>query len=153
MSTNASQAFAAVRARLEAAGSGITIALYFQGDDPPILPDLPTPFAYVAFNNEGSGFGPVSFGGGRGANVYRNRAHVEAYTFAPAGEGLAAVCDYAETIAAQLRSYRDDQISCFAADVVPVGDGSTITPPGLSSAVNNYQCAVAAIDLTFDQIG
>jgi hypothetical protein len=59
----------------------------------------------------------------------------------------------AETIAARLRSFRDATISCFGADVIPVGPGSNISPPGLQSEVSNYLCAVAEIDLHFDQIG
>ncbi len=117
------------------------------------LHDVPATFAFIVFNNEGSGRGPVSFGGGRGQNTYRNQATVEAYVFAPEGEGLSVATDAAEQLAALLRSYRDSSISCFSADVIPVGPGSSITPPGLSSEVSNYQCAVAEIALFFDQIG
>lgn len=153
MSTTASEAFAAVRARLEASGSGIAIPLRWQGEDSGPLPDTPTAFAFVVFNNAGSGPGPAAFGGGRGSNLYRNNAFIEAYVFAPHGEGLAVALDHAETIATRLRSYRDDAISCYSADVEPVGEGSGITPPGLRSEVGNYQCAVAVVGLTFDQIG
>lgn len=151
MSTTASQAFAAIRARIEA--GGISFPLRWQGEDAPALPDTPATFAFIVFNNGGSGRGPVAFGGGRGSNLYRNQATVEAYVFAPNGEGLSVATDAAEAIASLLRSFRDSNISCFSADVIPVGPGSSISPPGLSSAVNGYQCAVAEIDLHFDQIG
>lgn len=153
MSITSSQAFAVIRARLDAVGSGISIPRYYMGDDPPILPDTPAAFVFVVFNNEGSGTGPAAFGSGRGGNLYRNRAHVEAFVFAPSGQGLETVLDLAETVAARLRSFRDTSISCFAADVIPVGPGSNISVPGLTSEVSNYQCAVAEIDLHFDQIG
>lgn len=151
MSITTSQAVAAVRARLEAAA--FTFPLRWQGEDGGPLPDEPETFAFVVFNNDGSGRGPVAFGGGRGANLYRNQASVEVYVFAPSGEGLSVATDAAELIAAQLRSFRDSSISCFSADVIPVGEGASIKPPGLSSEVSNYQCAVAECALHFDQIG
>lgn len=150
--TTASEAFAAVKSRL-GAGSGISIPLYWQGEDAPTLPDTPEPFAFIVFNVDGSGAGPASFGGGRGANTYRNVATVEAFVFVPKGWGLPEALDNAETIAARMRSFRDTSISCFNADVVPIGEGEGLAPPGLASEVNNYQCAVAECALTFDQIG
>lgn len=151
MSTTTSQAQAAIRAQIEA--GSFTFPRYWQGDDAPVLPDTPATFAFIVFNNEGSGRAPTAYGGGRGLNLYRNRATVEAYVFAPNGEGLSVATDAAETIAAQLRSFRDANISCYAADVIPVGPGSSISPPGFTSEVSNYQCAVAEIALTFDLIG
>lgn len=153
MSVTAAQAWDAVQDRLNATGSGISIALHYQGDDPPVLPDTPAAFAFVLFNVQGSGGAPAAFGGGAGANLYRNRALIEAFVFSPNGEGLSAVMTHAETVAARLRSFRSTEISCFAADVVPVGDGSKIAPPGLASPVNNYQCAVVECTAHFDQIG
>lgn len=151
--TTSAGAFAAIRARLEASGSGITIPLRWQGEDSGPLPDVPTAFAFVLFDNQGSRPGPAEFGGGRGNNRYRNQAFVEAYVFAPNGEGLAVALTHAETIAAQLRSFRDVDISCFSADVKPVGDGTGVAPPGIESEVNNYQCALVDVALHFDQIG
>lgn len=151
MSVTTSQAVAAIRARLEAAA--FTFPLRWQGEDGGPLPDEPETFAHIVFNNDGSGRGPVAFGGGSGRNLYRNQATVDAYVFVPNGQGLSAATDAAELIAAQLRSFRDSSISCFSADVIPVGEGSNISPPGLSSEVSNYQCAVAECALHFDQIG
>jgi hypothetical protein len=149
MMVTATQAFAAVKARLNA--GSYSFPLYYHGDDPPALPDVPSPFAFIVFNNEGSI--PVSFGGGRGSTVYRNRARVEAFMFLPAWQGLEMAMDYAEVIAVRLRSFRDDFISCFQSDVIPVGLGSTLSVPGLSSEVSNYQCAIAESMLIFDQSG
>lgn len=153
MSTTAGQAIAEIRARLDAGDSGIAIPRFYQGDDPPILPDTPSPFVFVVFSVEGSGGQPAAYGGGRGRNLYRNRGTIEAYTFSPIGEGLETVCSYAETVAARMRSYRSAGLSCFSADVIPIGPGSSISVPGLTSEVSNYQCAVAEIELSFDQIG
>lgn len=154
MSTTATQALAAIRARLEASGSGISIPLRWQGEDGGPLPDTPAAFAFIVFNNEGSGGAPAAYGGGLGANLYRNRAFVEAFVFAPNGEGMSVALDHAETIAAWLRSYRTSAISCYSADVLPVGPGASVVPAGLSSSeVSNYMAAVAEIVLTFDQIG
>jgi hypothetical protein len=153
MTTTASQAIEAIRARLSAQDSGITIPLRFQGEKAEPLPDSPAAFAFVVFNNDGSGGRPVAFGGGRGANLYRNRATVEAYVFAPRDDGMSVVMGYAETIASRLRSFRDENVSCFSADVIPVGPGSNISPPGLNAPVTLYQCAIAEAVLQFDQIG
>lgn len=144
------------RSTLKIRLSGVAgFPIYWQGDVIPPLPDEPAAFAFVVFNNEGSGSGPAGFGGGRGLNLWRNRGTVEAYVFEPAlADGAAErVMQNAELVAARLRSYRDAVVSCGAADVIPIGEGSNISVSGLSSPVNNYQCAVAEIDLHFDQIG
>lgn len=153
MSVTPDQALAAARARLES--GGIAFPMYWFGDDAPTLPDEPSAFAYLIFNNEGSGGRPAAYGGGRGSNLYRNRASIEAYVFAPptGAAGMSPVMAQAETIAARLRSFRDATISCFSADVIPVGPGSIVSPPGFQSEVSSYLCAVAEIDLSFDQIG
>jgi hypothetical protein len=152
MSTTEAQARAAVRAQLP--DSAFAFPLYWQGDDAPTLPDTPAPFAFVVFNNEGSGRRPTGFGGGRGANLYRNQALVEAFVFSPIGSetGAAPASDRAELIAGRLRSYRDGDINVKSADVIFIGPGSSISLPGLGP-VSNYQCAVAEIALSFDQIG
>jgi hypothetical protein len=153
MSVTADQALAAAKARL--AGGAIAFPLWWHGDPAPILPDAPAAFAYLVFNNEGAGGRPVAFGGGRGANLYRSRALLEAFVFDPptGADGMGPVMQKAETIAARLRSFRDASISCFGADVIPVGPGSSIAPPGLQSEVSNYLCAVVECAMSFDQIG
>lgn len=150
--TTAAQAIAAVKSRLTASGSGISVPLHWQNERV-ILPDTPAAFAYVVFNNEGPGVGPVSYGGGAGQNRYRNQASIEAFVFSPDGEGMEPAVDHAETIATRMRSFRDTDISCFSASVHPVGPGSTLRPPGMDSEAGNYWCAVAEIVLHFDQIG
>jgi hypothetical protein len=152
MSTTEAQARAAVRAQLP--DSAFAFPVYWQGDDAPSLPDTPAPFAFIVFNNEGSGGRPTSYGGGRGSNLFRNRALVEAFTFSPVGSetGATPASDRAEQIASRLRGYRDADINVMAADVIFIGPGSSISVPGVS-AVDNYQCAVAEIALTFDLIG
>lgn len=152
MSTTEAQARAAVRAQLP--DSAFAFPVYWQGDDVPTLPDEPAAFAFIVFNNEGSGGRPTSFGGGRGNNLFRNRALVEAYVFSPIGSetGADAASGRAEQIAARLRGFRDAAISVSAADVIFIGPGSSISVPGVT-APNNYQCAVAEIALHFDQIG
>jgi hypothetical protein len=145
-------AFDAIRERLDESDSGITIPLYYQGVSV-VLPSKPETFAYVVFENDGSGFGPVSFGGGRGNNRYRNQATLEVFVFTPNRKGIREAMVQAETIAARLRSFRDDDISCFSAHVRPLGEGQRLKPPGLESEVNNYVCALAEITFHFDQIG
>jgi hypothetical protein len=153
MSTTASQAYVAIRAQLEG-NVAITIPLRWQGENGEPLPNPPSAFAFVDFNNDGSGRGPVAFGGGVGANLYRNEARIEAYVFVPNNAGLQAALDFGETIAAQLRSFRNARISCFSADVVPVGSASHIAVAGFSTGVaGDYQCVVATARFHFDQIG
>lgn len=145
---------AAVKTRLTAAGSGITVTdLRFKGDAATSLPDTPAPFAFVLVNSDGSGGGPAGFGGGRGANLYRNAGMVEVFVFSPEGEGEDVVLGHAETIAAWLRGHRDADIFCPAADVVPIGPGSSISVPGLEFPVSNYQCAAVEAPLIFHQLG
>src|SRR3954469_11761754 len=150
MSTTTSQALAAIRTQIGTAN--LTFPVYWQGEDV-LLPDTPTTFAFVVFNNEGSGRGPAAYGGGTGNNLYRNRAFLEAFVFAPQGEGLSVATDAAELVAASLRSFRSGSISCHASDAKPIGPGSSIAVPGLTSVVSNYQCAVAEATITFDLIG
>jgi hypothetical protein len=115
------------------------------------LPDTPSPFVYWEFITDRASL--VGFGGGRGANLYRNPARLDAYVFVPTDEGLDEAEAIAEQIAALFRSYRDSNISCFDATVFPGGDGSSIKPSGLNSPVGNYFYTVAEISLYFDQIG
>lgn len=151
--TTAAGALAAIRTRLEASGSGITIPMRWQGEDAGPLDDAPTAFAYIEMENFGAGRGPTAFGGGSGSNLYRNDGVINAYVFSPNGEGMSVALAHAETIAARLRSFRDSDVSCFSASVRPIGSGSSIEPPGLNSEVNNYTCAVVETAFHFDQIG
>lgn len=152
--TTVAEAWETLRARLDESDSGIAIPLRWQGEDNGPLPDVPSAFAYVVFSNEGSGGAPAAFGGGRGQNTYRNRGFVEAFVFVPNGEGLAEALEKAETIAARFRSYREGDVSCFSADVHPLGDGADYAPPGISrNEANNYQCALVEATVIFDQIG
>ena len=149
MGVTTSEAIAAVRARLDA--GGFSFPLYYDGDDAPILPDTPAIFGYVEFRNQGSVV--AAYGGGRGANVYRNSALVYVFVFSPIGSGLETATATAEPVAAQLRSWRDDVISCFNSDVVDLITGSQMTVPGLRNEVNNYMCAIVECSLIYDQIG
>lgn len=148
--TTATQAFTVIRTRLEA-NQPSGLGLRWQNEDGEALPDTPAPFAYIEFLTDPAFL--ASFGGGRSANRYRNRARITAYVFVPRGQGLTVATDYAEQVATVFRSYRDADISCFDASVYPGGNGADIKPPGLDSAVDNYFYAVAEISLFFDQIG
>jgi hypothetical protein len=61
--------------------------------------------------------------------------------------------DLAEVVAGRLRSFRDQDISCLSADVIPIGAGSSVSPPGMNNEVAGYQVALAEVVLHFDQIG
>jgi hypothetical protein len=154
--TTASAAFAIIRARLIDNKPAALTAFRFQNENEDsngvvALPDPPAAFAYVEFLVGSARL--VSFGAGRGANRYRNQARIVAYVFVPSGEGLAAATDLAEAIATLFRSYRDADLSCFQAVVMPGGEGAAISPPGLSSDVNNYWWSAVECGFHFDQIG
>src|SRR5690349_6443691 len=129
--TTITQAFTAIRGKLTEAPSITTFR--FQGEDGGRLPNQPEAFAYVEVENFGPGRGPTAFGGGRGNNLYRNEGLINAYVFTPNGWGLADTVALAEQVAARLRSYRDDYVSCFSASVHPIGEGTSIAPKGLNS--------------------
>lgn len=151
--TTATQAYTVLRGILEA---GMDIPLRWQNEDADSdgnvnLPDTPSAFVYTEFVTDPAEL--VSFGGGRGANRYRNPARLDIWVFVPRGVGLTAALDYAETAAALFRSYRGADVSCFGASVFPGGDGADLKPPGLPSAVGNYFYSVAEVALWFDIIG
>ena len=156
--TTTSQAFDAIVARLVA--SGTTLPLRYQGEnglnnDPPV-DDLgrALPFVLVDFDVHGHPTGgPDAFGGGQGANLYRNPSTLTLYVLVPQGEGLKSATDKAEVLAPWFRSHRDSDISCFAATVRPGGKGSSLAPPGVDSAVDNYFWAAVEVDMHFTQIG
>lgn len=139
-------ALAAIRARAE--GQITTLPLKWQ-DETNELPDEPEPFAFVEVITDRSGF--IEIGGGRGANRHRQTGEIHAYVFAPIGRGLAYGAGLAEPVAAVFRSYRGGGISCMGASVHPVGEGSALVPPGLSSAAGNYACVVVIVPFYFDQ--
>lgn len=131
--------------------TGAALQCRYQDDGLGDLPDEPTEFAYIEHENFGSGRGPAGYGGGRGANLYRNEGLITIYAFSPKGQGTHT--QLAENIATRLRSFRSDTMSCFSADVHPIGDGSSLRPPGLQSEVSNYSCAIVEVAIHFDQIG
>lgn len=149
--TTASAAYAVIRSRFEANKPAGLTALRWQNEDGEALPNQPAAFAYTEFLTDQASI--ASYGGGRGNNRYRNPARIVVYVFVLRGEGLAVATDLAEQVAAIFRSYRDDDISCFEASVLPGGDGADLKPPGLSSEVDNYFWAGVEIVLFFDQIG
>jgi hypothetical protein len=152
MSMTSDQAQTALRTRID--GAGVVPPMYWEGDVVPPLPDTPSPFVYFVFDNEGSGRGPAAYGGGLRQNLYRNQALLMGFVFVPrgAGSGIAAQ-QVAETVAASVRSMRIADLAVHKADVMPAGPGSSVAPRALRSPVSNYQCAIAVIELHFDQIG
>lgn len=149
--TTMSDAHAAIKTRIEANKPAAVTALRWQNEDGDALPNTPAPFLYIEIDSDGQSL--VAFGGGIGANLWRNQARVDCYAFVPRGEGLKEATDLAETMAALFRGYRDGDLQCFDASVYPLGAGTNIKPPGLSSEVDNYYVAVAEIALHFDQLG
>lgn len=151
--TTATEAFIAIRTRIESgsiAYNGSAILMRWQNETSHPIPDE-TPFVFTEFLTEPGGL--AGYGGGAGANLYRNPARVHMFAFVPQNWGLTPATEIAELFAARLRSYRDTDVSIFEVNVYPGGDGASIKPPGWDSAVVNYFFAVAEAVLYFDQIG
>ena len=147
--TDLAGALAIIRARAEAQIT--TLPLYWQDEDNFALPDEPASFVFFELIARRGRI--VGFGGGRGANLYRAPAELNAYVFVPRGQGLPIAAVLAETVAAAFRSFRSGGLSCFDATLHPIGEGEALVPPGLSSAAGNYACVVVSVSLHFDQIG
>lgn len=141
-------ALAALRERAE---SQITTMPLMWPDENNEPPDDPAPFVYFFLDTLPANL--AGFGGGAGSNLWRNEAELQGFVFVPVGWGITEAVTRAETVAAAFRSYRTADISCFGASVHPVGKGSELIPPGLENAAGNYACAVALVDMYFDQIG
>lgn len=156
--TTAAAARALIRTRIEggavvdADGSAVPLRWQNEAEDSLGNVDLTGgPFVYTEILvRRGSISG---YGGGRGANTYRNPIDVVSYVFVPKDEGLSEAESIAEQIAVLLRSYRSGDVSLFDATVEPGGDGADLKPPGLASEVGNYFWAVCECTGHFDQIG
>lgn len=149
--TTAAQAFAIIKAMAIADKPAKVDSLRWQNEEGDPLPDEAVPFIYTEFLTDRGNL--AGFGGGRGANLYRNRARIEAYVFVKRGDGLEVALEIAEQYAAIFRSYRDDYISVWDATPLPGGDGSDLKPKGITSRVSNYFYACVRINLSFDLIG
>jgi len=141
--TTVAQAQAAIRTRLEANFTAIPLSW---PNEAFVVPDAPAAFAQIEFLTDPASL--AGLGGGRFANLWRQTGRIEAHILVPSpqlsGAGLTAALDYAEQIAAVFRSYRDADLSCFAAWVEPgTRDGEN----------GNYWTAHAIVELHFDAIG
>lgn len=153
--TTATDIFAAIKARLSSAslsvkGVPVTLGPFF-ADEPAYLPNAPEPFVYCDVVTRPGRI--AGFGGGRGANLYRNPGRLEAYCFVPAGKGVAPSLALAEQVATLFRSWRSGDLSFFAATAHPGGPGADLKPPGLRSDVGLYFWSAAECEFTFDQVG
>lgn len=149
--TTASDAYDALRARIEGNRPDGVVALRWQNEDGDPLPDTPASFLYTEMDADRQYL--AGFGGGQGGNLWRSPARLGVYAFVPRGTGLKAATDLAETVAALFRGYRSNDLQCFEATVYPLGDGSSMKPSGLSSPVDNYYVAAVEVNFWFDQIG
>lgn len=148
MTTNASAAWTAIKARLTAARSSgdVTVPLYWQNEttgEP--LPD-DEPFAFVSFAVFPQY--PASFGAGRGFTRMRTPAALTMFLCLPKGWGLEEGFTRAEELAAVFRNKRFDGISCF---------GVTPDPAGLlrgdhAELAGNFDVIQIDVDLRFDQL-
>lgn len=148
MSTLA-QVIASLKAR--AASQITTLPVYWDKDAKPSLPADPSPFAFLMIEMNRARF--VGYGGGRGNNLQRSDGELQGFVFVPRDWGLEQHAAYGEHVATAFRSYRDDDVSCFASSVQPAVEGSSLKPPGLDSEVENYACTIVAVSLHYDLVG
>jgi len=147
--------YASLKAILDVAG--LSLPIRWRGDDTDstgadALPDTPTPFLFCNLETDPGDI--AGFGGGRGANLYRNPGYLYVYVFVPRGDGSEPLAlEHGESVAVLYRSYRDSVVSVFAASVVAGGAGGTLAPPGLNSAVNAYSYALVEVLFHYDQVG
>ena len=154
--TTASQAIAALKSLIEDnpqlhPDSGEPLPMYWQGDDPVRLSDTPSPFIYTSF--EATKSATIEIGGGRGSNRHRNPGSASLFVFVPVGWGLQYGTDYAEALAAPLRSFRAGGVTIDRVTVYPGGPGSAIAVPGMDSEAKNYFWSSVEADFYFDLIG
>lgn len=152
--TTASQAFAAVKARIEAGALGVPLRWQNEekdSDGNAELADTPEAFIYSEFIGDRASV--IEIGGGRGSNRHRNPAHLDIYVFVPRGGGLAAATDIAEQIAALFRPLHSGGVNVDRVSVSPGGDGADLKPKGMPSLVDNYYYATVQVELYYDLVG
>lgn len=140
--------WAAIKAR---AIAQVTLLPMYWQDEGGALPDTPAPFVYFHLEMDRAEF--IEMGGGRGSNLFRAPGELQCFVFTPRDTGLADALPYAEHVAAAFRSFRDGDVSIGTAVPQPVGDNTPLTPPGMTSPVNNYSCCIVALPIHFDQVG
>lgn len=140
--------FAQVVASLKSrAASQITmLPVYWDKDAKPTLPDEPTPFAFLMIDATRARI--VGFGAGRGGNLYRTECRLAIRVLIPRDWGLEQHAAYAEHVAAAFRSYRDEHVSCFAAEPMP-----EIFEEGSSEEVQNYSGTLIDVPFLYDRVG
>ena len=148
--TTTEQAFAVIRARLEA---NTAIPLRWPFQDAPPVEDTPANFVFIDFQVDRPAGGPAGYGGGRGNNLWRRTAELILWLHVPRGQGFEYSAATADPLRVLFHSYRDNDISCFDSVVIPIGPGSGISPPGADSAVDNYDVTAVVTEMHFDQIG
>lgn len=159
--TTAVQAYAAIRSLIEVNKPAAVTAMRWQDEAQDSngnvsLPDTAATFIYTEFLADKSFV--IERGGGVGSLRNRSPAHVDIFVLTPKGQGLttgdgSGSLDIAEAIAAFIRSYRLNGVTVESATAYPGGDGASLAPKGLSSAVDAYFWSAVEVELYFDTIG
>ena len=131
--------------------NSIDAAHRFWQDEDNVLPNAET-FAFFEITTDLGGF--IEFGGGSGANRERVTGELHVYVFSPRPTNLETMLPLAEEIATVYRSYRPGNVVfCNEATVLPIGEGTSLAPASIASAVSDYKCVLVVVSLYFDQIG
>ncbi|CAB4196028.1 hypothetical protein UFOVP1299_50 [uncultured Caudovirales phage] len=132
-------AYAHLRSRAESMFTACPLS--WKGDKPFIVPDDPTPFAWIELRTTPAKM--VSVGGVRGSNWHEQEATLEALFMVPVGYGEQFALALAEQFSAVFRNYLTDEIHCGSAYVHTddtVDDG-------------NYFTATSVCEIVVQQLG
>jgi hypothetical protein len=106
------------------------------------LPDVPAAFLRIEIVPEAERV--LAYGGGRGANEWRQEGRIEAHILVPIDRSTAAAAALSDAVAAIFRGKRESGISYFAAGALAAG----------ARAENgNYWRMTRVIDFHFDLTG
>lgn len=121
----------------------------FWQDEDNSLPNAEA-FAFFEITTDLGSF--IEFGGGIGANRARVNGEMHAYVFSPRPTNLATMLSLAEEIAVVYRNFRPGTtVFCNEATVIPIGEGTSLVPSSIVSAVSDYKCVLVVVNFYFDQ--
>ena len=139
--TTFAAAISAIRTKLEAEWPYAAVPLVFDNRQFS-LPDQAAAFVRVEIIGEAER--PLAYGGGRGANEWRQEGRIEAHVFVPIDGGADDAATYAVAVGTILRGKRESGVSYHAV--------STGGRP-VRESEGNYWLLTTTVDFHFDLTG
>lgn len=134
---------AAIKARMTSEWPHSSVPVYWENEDT-VIADTPAPFVFVSVHTDRPFLS--EFGGGRGANRWRQTGRVVFSVHVPRGAGRADADTYGEAAAVIFRGQR------FAADI-DFFEAGPIGPGGVSETNGQYWQLDVEAEFSFDQVG